>query len=213
MKPIIFVRVADMTYYQGITDSDQPYNGGSHVMETGRAHECYNFAPVVQDGEDFEKCLGYFQANGNNVCQLHIEKTVGCEGMKKTDQIDGVTVVFVSKAKNAMSLRVAGFYKNATVYRYPHTMEFENGYLQSYWFEARKEDCVVLPRNIRLSDHKWYVPASTEKSERFGLGRSGLWYAGKKGSSEEEKQYAERMWNATDSYIGDNLIEWGGAQQ
>ena len=29
MKPIIFVRIADMKYYKGITENDVPDNGGS----------------------------------------------------------------------------------------------------------------------------------------------------------------------------------------
>ena len=35
MRPIIFVRIASMLYYQGITDKDSPVNGGSYVKETG----------------------------------------------------------------------------------------------------------------------------------------------------------------------------------
>ena len=50
MRPVVFVRVADMKYYQGITDQDSPVNGGSYVNDTGLAHECYNFEPLVQDG-------------------------------------------------------------------------------------------------------------------------------------------------------------------
>ena len=51
MRPIIFVRIASMLYYQGITDKDSPVNGGSYVKETGQAHECFNFAPAeLEDG-------------------------------------------------------------------------------------------------------------------------------------------------------------------
>ena len=38
---------------------------------------------------------------------------------KKADSIDGVTVVWCATQKDGKSTRVVGFYKNATVYRYP----------------------------------------------------------------------------------------------
>ena len=152
MKPIIFIRVADMKYYQGITKKDTPFNGGTYVEETGMAHECYNFDPIVQDDEDIEKCIGFFMMiGGNGVNQLHVEKMPGCEAMKKEEMINDALVVFVSKARDSKNMRVAGFYKNATVFRYPHHMTFENGYEQEYMFEAKKEDCVVLPYTTRFS--------------------------------------------------------------
>lgn len=208
MKPIIFIRVADMKYYKGITDTDKPENGGSYVSDTGRAHECYNFAPVVQDGEDYEKCLGYFQLSGgkNGANQLHIERIVGCEACKKEESCEGVTVVFVSKSNRAKSMRVVGYYKNATVYRYPHVMEFESGYEQTYWFEAKKEDCVILPYHTRFSFANWYVPKSTEKNA-FGFGRSQVWYAAEKGSSLKEIEYVEKMIQSIDEYDGENWME------
>lgn len=214
MKPIIFVRVADMKYYQGITEKDAPFNGGSYVKETGMAHECYNFSPVIADGEDYEKCIGFFMMiGGNGVSQLHIEKMPGCESVKKEKQINDVIVVFVSKARDSKNMRVVGFYKNATVFRYPHQMSFENGYVQEYMFEARKEDCVVLPYTTRFSGSSWYVPNSTSKYSDFGFGRSNVWFAGGKGASNQEKEYVERMIHSIESYQGENWIEKGGEEQ
>lgn len=211
MKPIIFVRVSDMKYYQGITDDDKPMNGGSFVANTGLAHECYNFDPVVQNGEDFEKCLGFFMMmGGKGANQLHIEKIPGCELHKNSDKIYGVTVVFVSKALNSKTMRVVGFYKNATVYRYPQCMEFENGYVQEYTLEARKEDCVVLPYSTRFGQKEWYVPSSTSKYANFGFGRSNVWFAGSRGASEEETEYVERMIKSVDEYNGENWMGKGG---
>ena len=208
MKPIIFARVADMKYYKGITDNDKPENGGSYVSDTGLAHECYNFDPIVQDGEDFEKCIGFCMMSGgkNGVGQLHIENIAGCEAYKKEEQVEGVTVVFVSKSSRAKTMRVVGFYKNATVYRYPHFMDFGNDYEQMYWFEAKKEDCVVLPYSTRFSNSEWYVPRSVSKQD-FGMGRSQVWYAGGKGASEKELAYVERMIVSTENYSGENWID------
>ena len=208
MRPIIFARVADMKYYKGITDIDKPENGGSYVSDTGLAHECYNFQPVIQMGESFEKCIGFCMMSGgkNGVNQLHIEKIVGCEACKKEEACEGVIVVFVSKSSRAKSMRVVGFYKNATVYRYPHFMEFENGYEQMYWFEAQKEDCVLLPYSTRFGSSDWFVPNSTAK-EDFGFGRSQVWYAASKGASKKELEYVEKMIQSIDSYQGENWVE------
>ena len=139
MKPVVFARVADMKYYQGITDQDTPSNGGSYVNDTGLAHECYNFAPIVQEGNDYEKCLGFvMMSGGNGAEQLHIEKIPGCEGLKHEDAAYGVTVIFVSKAISSKSMRVVGFYKDAVVYRYPQYMEFDGGYCQEYSLRLKK---------------------------------------------------------------------------
>lgn len=207
MRPIIFARVADMKYYKGITKTDVPENGGSYVSDTGMAHECYNFDPIVQEGEDYEKCLGFCMLSGGKTGanQLHIEKIVGCEGCTNEEACENVTVVFVSKASRAKNMRVVGFYKHATVYRYPHFMKFENGYEQMYWFEAKKEDCVVLPYFTRFSSSQWYVPKSSAKSE-FGMGRSQVWYAGSKGASANELKYVEKMLQSINEYDGENWI-------
>ena len=211
MKTIIFVRVADMKYYQGITEKDEPINGGAYVKETQKAHECYNFNPVVQEGEEFEKCIGFFMMiGGNGVGQLHIEKMPGCEAMKKEEQINDAIVIFVSKARNSKNMRVVGFYKNATVFRYPHCMTFGDGYQQEYMFEAKKEDCVVLPYMTRFSNSEWYVPSSTSKYSNFGFGRSNVWFAGGSGASDQEKKYVERMIHSVDSFQGENWLGKGG---
>ena len=210
MRPIIFVRIADMKYYNGITEDDKPVNGGAYVNETGFAHECYNFSTVIEDNQDYEKCLGYFRSNGSKTGQLHIEKMPGCGGLTKEEVCEGVTVVFVSKAFGSKTMRVVGFYKNAIAYRTPHLMDFPNGYVQEYSFEAKKEDCVLLPFQTRFKGNTWYVPNSSSKYATFGFGRSNVWYAGAKGASEKETAYIEKMIKAIDGYTGENWINKGG---
>lgn len=208
MRPIIFARVADMKYYQGITEQDRPFNGGSYVKETGNAHECYNFDPIIQDGQDYEKCIGYFQmSGGHGADQIHIEKIVGCELMKNEEAVKDVHVVFVSKAPSSKTMRVIGFYKNAVVYRYPKVMEFGEEYVQTYWFEAAKENCVLLPYAERHGGSKWFVPAGSSKYQEYGFGRANVWFAGGKGASEKELEYVERMIRAIDTYQGENWMD------
>ena len=122
------------------------------MHETGEAHECFNFAPVNDGEEDF--CLGFVMLIGNakeNNIQIRLENIIGCSACKKEDVIEGVTVVWCATPENSQNTRVVGFYKNATVYRYPQQTEFvdENGetsYLQQFNFIAKKEDCVLIPQ-------------------------------------------------------------------
>lgn len=214
MKPIIFARVADMKYYKGVTERDVPINGGSFVKETNMAHECFNFYPVQID-EEKDICLGYVQLIGgtkNGEIQLHIENIAGCELQKGQDEIDGVTVVWCSKARNSDTIRVVGFYKNATAYRYPKYAEFEEGDLQEFRFKAKKGDCVLLPYKERHSGNKWYVPVSGKRNSEFGFGRSGVWYAGSNAESVNEIAYVEKMLENIDNYNGENWIDKGGEQ-
>lgn len=73
-------------------------------------------------------------------------------------------------------MRVVGWYKDATVYRYPQFVDFINGYVQEFNFIDKKENCVLLPENERFSS-KWIVPRSGHNGYDFGFGRSNLWYA------------------------------------
>ena len=208
MKKIIFARVADMNYYRGITDSDQPRNGGKYVDETGDAGEALNFLPMQFDGESEEKCLGYCQpVGGSSNPQLHIEKITGCEDMRNDEYVTGVTVVFVARSNDVGSMRVVGFYKNATVYRYMQEVYYDDDEIQCYQFEALKEDCVLLPRRERNGNRGWDVPSSAQKYNSFGMGRSNTWFAASGDAGSREKEYTENMLKRIDEYNGENWME------
>ena len=125
MKPIIFARVADMMFYQGITENDIPQHGGSYVEKTGDAMEAYNLDALNIDG--IEKCLGFVQlmgGNGSKEQELHIENIVGCHNFKKDELINDVIVVWCSKANSSQNMRVVGFYIKAIAYRNTNKIEF-----------------------------------------------------------------------------------------
>ncbi len=209
MRPIIFVRIASMLYYQGITDKDSPVNGGSYVKETGQAHECFNFAPAeLEDGR--KVCLGYAQLTGGSDTkepELHIEKIVGCNALKKEEFVDNVIVVWCAKSPGSQNVRGVGFYQHATVFRYHQWVYFSDGYEQCYEFVAEAKDCVLLPYQVRHSDSRWYVPTSSRNKAAFGLGRSSIWYAGNGDADEAEINYVERMIQSIEGYSGENWME------
>ena len=45
MKKVVFCEVAWMKYYGGVTEEDQPKNGGKFISENATGGEVYNFAP------------------------------------------------------------------------------------------------------------------------------------------------------------------------
>lgn len=210
MKPIIFVRISSMKYYKG-TVNDTPENGGSYVTENGEAHECYNFDAVSFDDGKSE-CLGFamITGGGSKETQLKIENIVGCEALKNEDYVEGVTVVWCAKACGSKSIRVVGFYKNATVFRYGQYLSFDNGYEQCFNFVADKEDCVLIPYQTRFSDSKWYIPTSGKNNFDFGFGRSSVWYGGSKTKNEKEIAFVEKMIDSIENYNGENWIDKGG---
>ncbi len=219
MRPIIFARIANMEYYRGITETDKPFGAGSYVAETGRAHECYNFKPELLDDPDGnEYCLGFVMfggAVGPAECEMHLEKMSGCEAMRRAETIDGVTVVFCATSPGSHTMRVVGFYKNATAYRRMQWANFstveneEDIYEQGYNFIAKKEDCVLIPYTKRHSDSKWYVPQKNKNGSTFGFGRSNIWYASDAKTDSKVKNFVERMIKSIDEYDGENLVEKG----
>ena len=209
MKPIIFARIADMKFYKGITDTDKPVNGGSYVKDTNYAHECYNFDPVILEDKK-EYCLGFTQLLGGKDPQLHIEHIVGCKGMKDALSVDNVIVVFCSKAHNSKTMRVVGFYKNATVFRdYQECLfpsEDGNDYVQSYSFLAEKKDCVLLPYQERFRTGDWFVPTSGKMGYSFGYGHNNIWFAGSNTYNMDEINYVNKMIESIENYNGENMI-------
>jgi hypothetical protein len=79
--------------------------------------------------------------------------------------------------------------------------------VQTFWFEAKKENCVLLPYTERHCGKKWFVPASSSKYQEFGFGRANVWFAGGKGATEKEICYVERMIETIDSYHGTNWMD------
>lgn len=173
---ILFCKTGYMKYYKGINENDKLYNGGEYVAETGDGGEIFNFDAVTF--EDEEQCFGFVETkhkdgwktqNAQNN-QLHIEKI---DSFAKNDEsINNVLVVWCAVKPN-IGLRVIGWYKDATVYRYYNSLEFENGFVQNYNILAKKKNCVLLPHN-EVNRYIWQAPSA--KKQGYGFGQSLVWY-------------------------------------
>ena len=213
MKPIIFVKITEMEYYRGITDSDKPYKGGAYVQKTGDAGECYNFDPVNFNGE--EVCLGFAMLIGNSRntnIQIKLENIIGCKGFNKEDSVDDVIVVWCALNEKSRTMRVVGFYKNATVFRRTQHIDLydeEGNFVaeQYYNFIADKKDCVLLPLRERFMKSEWFVPLSGKYGYDFGFGHSSVWFANGKYFNPDEQAFAEQMIKNIENYNGKNLMD------
>lgn len=166
-KKILFCNIAWMKYYVGVTDEDQPINGGEYIKEVGKGGEVYNFL------DDNGKCHGFVRVGGNMALEKHFK------GAKaKDDYVDDVLVVWVATNKNKQT-RIVGWYKNARVYRKVHrtggalTFFFVPKISSYYNIEAKAIDCYLIPEE----DRNFPIDRASEVGEGMGFGQSNIWYA------------------------------------
>jgi len=200
---VLFCKISCMKYYDGATDDDIPYNGGSYVKENGYGHEQYNFSPVLLDGYDQPVCLGFVETKttyGDVRNTLHVEKINGCEQATREEHVSGVLVVWCATTDTNQT-SVVGWYTNATVYRTCEVAEIEGrDEDQSYNVLALKSNCVLLPSKYR-HQHKWEAPVA--RKDKFGFGQSLVWYA----TEEKSAYYVSNLIKSIESYEGENLLD------
>ena len=85
MAKVVFCNIAWMKFYSGITDNDQPKNGGAFVKENNDACESFNFYPYNH------YCLGYVRAPGQRLNLARVEDVPDY-----VNKIDDVTVIWVA---------------------------------------------------------------------------------------------------------------------
>ena len=157
---LLFCNISYMKYYEGITELDCPYKGGSYVENKKDAMEKYNFK--AEDGI----VRGFVETNHykNKPNQLHIEKIN--KNYSKSDRIENVTVVFCATAPKRGRI-IVGWYKNATVFRHRQV---------DTYFESKNEYNIYTSINnvflIKEQDRSFPIPKG-----KYYFGRSNLWYA------------------------------------
>ena len=216
---VLFCNIAWMDYYKGKVDGvDEPKNGGSYVVKTGRANEEYNFSPYDLSAESGypagKYCLGFVETkhgNGRTSNQLKIERIEGCEALVKEGEAENVLVVFCALYPDSTKKEtyVVGWYKNATVSRYYYDMEFavpdSESFYQTYNIIAKKEDCVLLPRPLRRKTI-WRVPRSG-RGVTYGFGQANVWFAEGAAGNPDLKAFLERIEKQIGEYRGENWVD------
>lgn len=163
MAKVVFCNIAWMKLYSGITDNDQPKNGGAFVKENNDACESFNFYPYNH------YCLGYVRAPGERLNLARVEDVPD-----DVDKIDDVTVIWV--ATNDTGRHIVGWYEHAEMYRYYQEFyDSVNGEDKCwcYNFVASEKDVHLIPEELR----NFRVLSASKAGAGLGMGQSNLWYA------------------------------------
>ena len=139
MKKVVFCEIAWMKYYSGVSEDDQPVNGGKYVKENKEGGEIYNFAPYNH------QCYGYVMHQGE---ELHIERYDKI--LRDFDEVRDMTVVWV--ASDGKSSKIVGWYEHATMYRFWQQFYdslYCGDWRNSYNFVAEEKDCYLLDEKDR----------------------------------------------------------------
>lgn len=159
LPPVLFARIGDMRLYRGPSPADEKPSGAGSYNQNMIGHECYNFAEV--NG----RCFGYVQPSvkkGGDILASTISLqriTPGCT----SGEVGGVTVIFFTKRRGEHP-EIVGWYRNATVHRFPVQPERRlakkrpdpNEDFDGCLFNigASAADAVLLPRACRVSLHR-----------------------------------------------------------
>ncbi|MDX1506633.1 MAG: DUF3883 domain-containing protein [Woeseiaceae bacterium] len=187
--PILFCNTGWMKLYQGITRDDAISGGGSYVRSHAHGHEVCNFA--VYRG----KYYGFVRPNGD---QIHIER-LGAD--KTSDSIKGIDVVITARRPGGQTV-IVGWYKNATVYRYPQLTPSKSAVhkknkLTEYRFSAGKTDVVRIPPERRVFE----IP---RQKVGGGMGQSNVWYA----NSQDSVMLVSRVKKYIEEYRENPVGSW-----
>lgn len=202
--PIVFLNIAWMKHYKGITPTDIPINGGEYVdiNKSGAERNNFNSVKTVDEhGENPEdSMLGYFstksRANGN-INQMRIENILGGNASKDDVAVDGVLVVWCATPKKGPS-QVVGWCKDARLFReYQFTHEVDGDIFNVV---CRAENAVLLPVDVR-NEPQWQISRAANRDALFGFGQSNVWYATKPISD----RFVRRMILTIETYQGENI--------
>lgn len=162
--PIVFLRIAWMKDYEGVTDTDIPKGAGSYVAKNKTGEEIYNY--LAKGG----KYYGFARIHGG--ANINITK-LGAS--KDATQINNVTVVFFATNPTYRSQYIVGWYKNATLFKKLQKVTRASGVTQDYVTSCNVADGKLLPIKER-------------NYEVTGPGQTNLWYPNSYLSKDELKK-------------------------
>ncbi|POZ50052.1 HNH endonuclease [Methylovulum psychrotolerans] len=182
---LLFCNVGWMNNYDGI-DGDSIVRGGAYNQHSVGSEVC-NFTNI--DGTVY----GYVQLKGE---QIRIERL----GASKNDNsIDGITVVWLASSDSSGTV-VIGWYKDATVYRYPQKIKSptklqKNNRLKFYRIKAQTDKALLLP----VEQRELTIP----RGVKGGIGRSHVWYADKEENKKTVNAVTNLIENGDKFYLPD----------
>lgn len=171
MDKVLFCRIGWMKWYQGLSSEDRIFGGGSFVDVHGYGHEMYNFQT-----DDEGNIYGFVEVGEG------VEMALFRLGAKWYENIvSDVLVIWCATSPIYGDMRIVGWYRNATVYRYSQPcpdhlvgkrLLLGSGiYWDTYRIVAKAKDATLLKEDER----DFIIPRAT--ADRAGMGRKNIWYA------------------------------------
>lgn len=204
--PIVFLNVAWMKYYRGVTEDDVPVNGGAYIDAHQDGAEAYNYLPeaykLTEDSPVRYGMFGYYatkSTGGRYQNQMRIENIVGCESATMEEAVHGVLVVWCATPPEGAS-HVVGWYRNATVLRdYDYLDDERTEHPFNVYCDMA--DAVLLPVGERRKP-SWQIARSRRIGASFGFGQANVWYAAEKNA----EHYVKMMIKNIREYRGMNWV-------
>lgn len=143
MPPLLFARVGWMKWYRGPQPGDEKPIGGGSYNKREIGHEAYNFLPLGG------YTLGCFQPrlHPDHASSIALERIqAGADGKK---ELTGVLSVFVATDPKRGGQRIAGWFRDATVYRHERTSNDTRRNSFSYYLKTPAANAVLVPEEKR----------------------------------------------------------------
>lgn len=156
-EPLLFVNIGWMVAYKGPTN-DPTIGGHGWLKSHDYGHEAWNFLP--HQG----KLYGYVPRSA----RINLRRLGSAP---KDDELTGVTVVWVARNPRDKVTYVAGWYRNALVFRESNHFKIQRakGQVIEYQIEAPNDGAKLLTPDQRTLK----VPTAKLKGN---LGQSPVWY-------------------------------------
>lgn len=180
MDKIVFFNIACMKKYQGLV-GDMAVHGGDYVNQHEFGGEIFNFQHF------HDKMYGFVEAGWKPEPKcINITKL----GARRTDQsVSDILVIWVARQSYGGKTLVVGWYGNAKVYRARQKPPANSHRKQPdgddapYCVEAEKENCLLIPQNmrdfqiLRAAELRatGLIPAGQKNAG--GIGQSNIYYA------------------------------------
>src|SRR3954468_23384437 len=131
-QKFVVARIGWMKRYAGSQPGDERAISGARFLKAGNpGAERFNFLDIGR------YIYGYFRPSRQEVITLERIQP-GCS----SEKLDGVTVVFVEKSLGGRQ-DVVGWYRNATVYRYPQKTNLQLRRRTGFFARAKTKDAVL----------------------------------------------------------------------
>jgi len=191
MRPLLFARVGWMKWYRGPQPGDERPIGGGSYNKREIGHEAYNFRPLGG------YTLGYFQPRlrRDHPSSVALERIEAGQDFKK--ELTGVLAVFVATDPKRGTQKIAGWFRDATVYRHERTSNDARRKSFSYYLQTPEANAVLVPEEKR-----WFpIPHG-----KGGFGQANVCYpleAG--GQAKSGARWMEEALDYIDGYALENV--------